>query len=253
MIKYTVISSSAPGMDEKKWRQWHVGRHTDLISKFPGLRRLVTWKTIEPGDAKLPPLDDAKRFSYNDPGFTYAVEFYYDSLEAQRKAYVSKEAVAGRADSFDMPGYVVNSKRYSVELVDDRTLKGRPMESTNVKFVVTWNAAADLNEEKWKAWYLGRHSDLVSRFPGLRRFTTWKTVEPEVAKLPRLEDAKHFIYNRPDFDFEVELFYDSLEAQRNAYVSNEAKTNRADGFAQPEGYVINSRRYCAELIDDRTF
>jgi uncharacterized protein (TIGR02118 family) len=89
VIKITLLLNRHDDMSADEFRRhWH-GEHAELLSRLPGLQRLVLNDVLPGPDGALPPCDGIS-------------EDWFDSLEAMQAAFASPagQAVAGDAANF---------------------------------------------------------------------------------------------------------------------------------------------------------
>lgn len=100
-----------------------------------------------------------------------------------------------------------------------------------IKVVSIWALPQGMGEAEFEAWYVGKHVADAQKIPGLRRYTINRVIEEERAS------AKFYRM--------AELSFDSIEAARSAFNSEEWKY----AFADAKRYVGDFMRFYFDSKD----
>ena len=167
--------------------------------------------------------------------------FWYDDLEALRRPLMTPEAIAlreaVRADDAqlfdrDMDTWPLHQKRASITALERVVLDG-PTRPSMVKAIFIASRLPGLTHDEFFGHWFNVHGALGRRLPGLRRYVQNHAI------------LEAYTVRQMTHDGWAELWFDDLEALREAYVSPEWDELRADGvtlFTRPMGVVIAHER-----------
>ena len=226
MIKRVFGFNYAEIQPMEEMEDWYLEQHTQIAKKMPGIVRYVTYKSIvETGMDFFP-----------RPQFRRWTEIWWESMESLQEAIPSPQREATLKDNFLPDGSskfsyfksatigegadILNPER---QPVDDAPLRGKPA----VKGLFIFNYAPDLSLEESEDWYLGQHTQIAKRMPGLTNYVTYKSLDSS-------NDPE------PGFLRLTELWWEDPESAKAGFNSKEGIEAAKDNIRQDRSFKLSA-------------
>ena len=154
MIKAIYFIKCKPGMDQQAFRAYWLGRHAELVSKVPGLRRYVQCHTLLSGYKKGEPIWDG------------IAELTYDDIDAMRRITDSPESRAANEDTPNFADVTHGGGLITEEVVQ----KDGPTNPSMVKMAGFAVRKSGMAPAAFQKYWRETHGPLACKIPQVRRY-----------------------------------------------------------------------------------
>ncbi len=205
MIHQLIFASPKPGMTEQEFQKYWVETHAvNFAGKIPQIRKyMIDTRVPLPGET-------------GEPLFSGIAEIWLENEKEQIESLQSKEFLQGAR--LDEPNWAAFWKTLVLDtdahviIEGPAPAKGQPW----IKHLTLYKRKEGMKLADFRAYSLGKHAELESRLPGLRRYLQCHTRD------------SWYGFGEPRFDCVSMVWFDSVEALAAAQCSPEWRKARLD-------------------------
>ena len=200
MIKLIYCINRLPTLSVREFQDYWFKTHGPIAGAIKGVKRYVQCHTLPE--------------TYNggqSPPFDGCAQLWWSSPEAMAADSGSTEV---RAALEDEKKFIDHGRVAMFVTREHEIMEGREEAGGLVKMIVCAQPRDDFDGDLTDYW-LNKHAPLVAKLPGLRKYTVCLAEATEAIPAPQFQGA-------------AELYFDSLDAARAGFASDEGKAAAED-------------------------